>query len=160
MQTYYYEQRRPLEAGGVLNAPYRIERWQPSSVGAYRDLYCRVGERWNWGDRLELSDEELGACLARPNVRTYRLMEDRSPAGFAELVVEAPEVEIKYLGLLPEQIGGGLGGPFLHAVLEEAWEAAPRVERVWLHTCDEDHPAARPLYERAGFRLYRIEEEA
>ena len=29
-----------------------------------------------------------------------------------------------------------------------------RPDRVWLHTCDLDHPAALPNYLKAGFEIY------
>ena len=56
---------------------------------------------------------------------------------------------ITYFGLAPEAIGMGLGKPFLHAMLKRAWSARPRV--VKLNTCNLDHPAALPLYIKAGF---------
>jgi hypothetical protein len=43
------------------------------------------------------------------------------------------------------------------AVAREAWRGP--VERVWLHTCSEDHPDAIDVYRRIGFRVYHREAE-
>ena len=45
-----------------------------------------------------------------------------------------------------------MGGALLAAVTEAAWEDG--AERVWLHTCSLDSPAALPAYEARGFRRY------
>ena len=39
--------------------------------------------------------------------------------------------------------------------VEQAWSYSPR--RVWLHTCELDHPAAEPLYRKVGFQAYHEE---
>ena len=35
---------------------------------------------------------------------------------------------------------------------ESEWSHQPR--RIWVHTCDLDHPAALPNYLKAGFQIY------
>ena len=57
-----------------------------------------------------------------------------------------------YFGLFPAFIGKGLGKYLLAWALDRAWSFNPR--RVWVHTCDLDHPAALPNYLRAGFTVY------
>ena len=74
-------------------------------------------------------------------------------AGFAELDRRrSGQIELAYFGLLPNYIGVGLGKYFLFWIVKQAWSYAP--ERLWVHTCDLDHRAALPNYERAGFRVY------
>jgi GNAT superfamily N-acetyltransferase len=68
------------------------------------------------------------------------------------------EVEIETFGLLPEFVGKGLGGYALTLGIQQAWELAPSVTRVWLHTSTLDHPHALPNYHRRGFRTFRAEE--
>ena len=63
-------------------------------------------------------------------------------------------VEVAYFGLLPRFIGQGLGGHLLTAAVERAWQRGAK--RVWLHTCDLDHPAALPHYQARGFRPYKF----
>jgi hypothetical protein len=61
------------------------------------------------------------------------------------LSLEVPpggDVEIDTFGLLPSQIGRGLGGHFLTLSVQLAWDLAPPGSRLWLHTSDRDHPAA------------------
>jgi GNAT superfamily N-acetyltransferase len=78
-------------------------------------------------------------------------------AGYAELDRTCVEnVEIVFFGLMPEFIGKGLGSYLLTAVVEHAWDVG--AERVWLHTCTLDHPAALPNYLARGFRLFRTEQ--
>jgi len=103
---------------------------------------------------LKLSDAELTAILQDPRVEIHVLYADGVPAGFAELDrrVEG-EIEIKQFGLMPEFLGQGLGKYFLQWTLERAWSYKPT--RVWLHTCNLDHPAALPMYLTAGFEIYQ-----
>jgi GNAT superfamily N-acetyltransferase len=65
-------------------------------------------------------------------------------------------VEIVYFGLLPSMIGKGLGSAMLTLVVQEAWRIED-TQRIWLHTCSEDHPHALANYEKRGFRLFRTE---
>ena len=68
----------------------------------------------------------------------------------------APEdIEIALLGLLPEFIGRGLGHYLLDWAVDEAWGKEP--ERVWVHSCNLDHPHAIAVYQRGGFVPYRQE---
>jgi GNAT superfamily N-acetyltransferase len=81
------------------------------------------------------------------------------PAGYAELDRrEAPDTELAYFGLLPEFIGRGLGRYLLDWAIRHAWRARPR--RIWVHTCDFDHPRAIAVYRKSGFRVYdqRVEQ--
>jgi GNAT superfamily N-acetyltransferase len=81
------------------------------------------------------------------------LWADGVPAGYVELDRrEPPGVEIGYFGLMPEFIGQGLGAFLLDWAIRHAWRARPR--RLWLHTCDLDHPRALAFYQKLGFRIY------
>jgi GNAT superfamily N-acetyltransferase len=123
------------------------------SVAFYRFLYAAVGEPWTWTVRRWLSDAELAAVLDDPRVEVNVLWVAGVPAGYAELDRrDPPDVEIAYFGLMPEFIGQGLGGYLLDWTIHHAWRAEPR--RLWLHTCDLDHPRALDLYQSLGFRIY------
>ncbi len=77
-------------------------------------------------------------------------------AGYFELRnCEDGSVEIAYFGLLPEFLGRGLGKHLLTCATEQAW--ADGANRVWLHTCTLDDPAALPNYLKRGFRPFRTE---
>ena len=80
-----------------------------------------------------------------------------TPAGYFELEKQADStVEIIYFGLLQHFIGKGIGGWMLTKAVEEAWKRADN--RIWVHTCSLDHPAARANYLARGFTLFREEE--
>ena len=69
-------------------------------------------------------------------------------------------IEIAYFGLLPEWIGRGLGGALLTSAIEGAWRTEPNPSRVWVHTCNRDHPQALANYQARGMIVYKVEEEA
>jgi GNAT superfamily N-acetyltransferase len=136
--------------------PLVVELLQWPSVDEYRRLYNGVGRDYDWTDRNRLPDEQLRQAIQHPDVEIHRLVVQGEVAGYSELDRrEALDVELAYFGLFPQFIGRGLGKYFLAWTLQQAWSAKPR--RVWVHTCDLDHPAALPLYQRAGFEIYRRE---
>lgn len=127
------------------------------SVAYYRFLYDSVGGDYHWLSRRKLSDEELAAILGDSQNEVHVLHVDGAPAGFAELDCRnADQIELVQFGLMPEFIGQGLGKWFLQWTIDKAWDHRP--ERFWLHTCTLDHPAALPLYKKAGFVEYQREE--
>ena len=126
----------------------------------YLDLYRRVGEPLRWDQRLQLPGAELVVLLEGGSLNIYVLRNGRELAlGFCEFDRhEFPEVELKNFGLIPEAQGRGLGPWLLSVALLEEWKSSPT--RIWLHTDTWDHSAAIRLYERAGFRVYAIRDEA
>lgn len=126
------------------------------TVRYYRFLYDAVGRDWHWVDRKKLSDRALSEVLEDEQVEIFVLEVEGVPAGYAELDLRSPpEIEIAYFGLMPEFFGRGLGRWFIRWVVDEAFRRKP--SRLWLHTCDLDHPAALSNYEKAGFVAYRTE---
>ena len=119
-------------------------------------MYRRVGEAWLWWERLLMPDETLAAILADPATEIRVLYCGGAFAGYSELNrSDARAVEIAYFGIAPDVFGQGLGRVLLTATLRAAWGGA--AERVWLHTCTEDHPGALAFYERMGFQRTRSE---
>jgi GNAT superfamily N-acetyltransferase len=123
------------------------------TVSFYRYLYRAIGADWSWVVRQLLSDEELLQIIGDPAVEVNMLWVEGVPAGYAELDRrQAPDTELAYFGLLPEFIGRGLGRYLLDWTIRHAWRARPR--RLWVHTCDLDHPRAVAVYQKSGFRVY------
>jgi GNAT superfamily N-acetyltransferase len=121
-----------------------IRRAHRPTVSFYRYLYAAVGDPWTWAVRHWPSDAELAAILNDPRVEVNVLSAAGVPAGYAELDRrEPPDTELVYFGLTPEFIGQGLGAYLLDWAIHHAWRARPR--RLWLHTCDLDHPRALEL---------------
>lgn len=148
---------RPAPAATLIHV-------DPCAVEEGRRLYRAVGERWEWRDRDQWSDDALAEWLARPTVRTYRLEDPQGTLlGYLELVRhDDASCEIGYFGLVAEAMGHGLGGWFLTAAIDAAWQftlpEAPAVSRVWLHTCTLDAPQALPNYLARGFTITRTEQ--
>lgn len=145
--------RPPVPHRGEKLALMRLERTVPSF---YRFLYNTVGGPWLWYERRLMDDATLCDIVHHPRVEIYVLYVGGSPAGFVELDCRVTdEIEISFFGLLPEFIGRGLGRYLLDWAVDEAWDKEP--DRVWVHTCNLDHPHAIAVYQRAGFAPYRQE---
>lgn len=159
----FMEMTQPPWCGGAApaNPPPRADASvaliDEVSLGDYRALHRTVGEVWLWWERRAMSDADLGAILADPEIEIRFLYVGGDLVGFSELDRGgAGEVKLAYFGVAPAFIGAGLGRYLLQETLAAAWASRPC--RVWLHTCDHDHPQAVAFYRRAGFRPYRIEE--
>jgi GNAT superfamily N-acetyltransferase len=131
-----------------------LRRVLDPDLGRYRALYRRVGDPWQWVARRTMLEPELRAVFEEPRYELWLPESGGEPIGFGELDRrEPPDVEIRYFGLVEEWIGRGAGRWFLRAMIDRAW-AEPDTERVWLHTCELDHPGALRFYQLGGFVPY------
>lgn len=145
----------PLAHPGEKVALLRAER---PTISFYRYLYDTVGAPWMWYERRAMGDETLRQIVHDPKVEIYVLYVHGVPAGYAELDARVPrEVELAYFGLVPQFMGRGLGKFLLRSALDAAWDKD--VDRVWVHTCNFDHPRAIAVYQKAGFVPYKQETE-
>jgi len=155
MVVTYLEMTAPPRRPPVSRpaAQHAIMRAQPPTVSFYRYLYNTVGARWLWFERRRMTDETLLEILEHSDVEIFVLYVRGSPAGFVELDrrVES-ECQIAYLGLFPDFMGQRIGRYLLDWAIDAAWRSGP--ERIWVHTCNFDHPRAFGLYQRAGFVPY------
>jgi GNAT superfamily N-acetyltransferase len=154
----YLEMRDPSALSGAkLDDPaIRIEHQRDCSVALFRSLYVEVGKNYHWVDRLPWTDDEIRDYLAQPEISLWLMTYDNEPAGYFELRrCEDGSTELAYFGLMPQFIGRGLGKHLLTCAVEQAW--ADGANRVWLHTCTLDDPAAMPNYLKRGFLPYRTE---
>jgi len=128
-------------------------RCESPSVGFYRYLYESVGAGWLWYERRVIDDATLAALVIDPLVEIFVLYVDGTPAGYFELGLrEMPEIELAYFGLMGDFIGQGLGSFLLRQAIDQAWSHNP--DRLWVHTCNFDHPDALAVYQRCGFEPY------
>jgi GNAT superfamily N-acetyltransferase len=135
-----------------------LARAERPTVSFYRYLYNTVGDPWLWVDRRKLDDATLAAIVQDPAVEVYVVYVRGVPAGYVELDRRVPgDIELAYLGIIPDFIGQKLGPYLLDWAIDRAWSYGPR--RFWVHTCTLDHPGALPMYERAGFRPFKQETE-
>ena len=152
--TYLQREKAPSVPHRRSRAePVAIMRARHPTVSFYRYLYDTVGEPWMWYERRRLSDDALAAIVQHERVSVNVLYCDGVPAGYVELDLRVEgEIELAYFGLIPEFIGRGLGQYFLDWAVDAAWSYQPR--RVWVHTCNFDHPNAMAVYQKAGFVVY------
>lgn len=152
--TYLEMASPPREPAAVPPEGVVLRRVTDPDLAAYRALYRRVGDPWQWVARRALGDAELRAVFADPRYELWLPEVAGAPIGFGELDRrEPPECEIRYFGLVEEWIGRGAGRWFLRAMLDRAW-AEPGTVRVWLHTCELDHPGALRFYQLGGLVPY------
>ena len=148
---------------------FRVREFKKPNWVFNRDMYVAVGKTWKWIDKRPWTEERWNEYATDPNLRTFAVSYDKALAGYYELRrSDAPStpshggedeggVEIAYFGLLPQFIGRGLGGALLASAIENAWAWAPRPSRVWVHTCNRDHPNALNNYQARGFKIYKTE---
>lgn len=143
---------RPRAAPRPDLAVVRVERPLPE---LNRFFYTAIGGACYWIDRLPWTYADWFTYLDRPELQTWLITEGGVPAGYFELEKQTDDVEIVYFGLLPTFVENGVGGWALTQAVEKAWAFDAR--RVWVHTCDLDHPRALANYLARGFRLYKTE---
>lgn len=150
----FLEMRDPA-GGQVPNSPLSMRRIGEPSADNYRALFRRVGARWLWFSRLIMPDEVLMGIIGDPAVELYAVLDAAGgEVGILELDFRTSgECELVFVGLVPELSGQGHGKWLLVEALRRAWR--DDVERVHVHTCSLDHPAALPAYRRAGFTAWK-----
>ncbi len=145
-----------LQPGLSDDPAISIEGQPDCSVELFRFLYIEVGKNYHWIDRLPWTDEQIREHLQEPKNSIWLMTYNGETAGYFELCrCEDGSVELAYFGLMPQFIGRGFGKHLLTRATEQAW--ASGANRVWLHTCTLDDPAALPNYLRRGFRPFKTE---
>jgi GNAT superfamily N-acetyltransferase len=120
----------------------------------YRALFRKVGAPWLWFSRLVMADPELEAIIQDPGVQLFEVAAVEAVVGMLELDFrESGQCELAFIGLVPELAGQGHGKWLLGEAVRRAWREG--VERVHVHTCSLDHPAALSAYRRACFTPYK-----
>lgn len=126
------------------------------SVDEYRKLFTEVGKKWLWSSRLVMSEKELKNIITDPKVEIFLFKVNKTLAGFTELDRRfTNDIELAFLGLIPDFIGKGLGKYLLYWAIQKAWSYNPA--RLWLHTCTNDHPNALELYKKVGFKIFKVD---
>ncbi len=162
--TTYLEMRDPSQLrvadGRSGNEAFAVRELKEPDWRFNREMYLKVGEQWRWIDKRLWSDDEWREYASDTGLRTFAGYADDKLAGYYELHRdENNAIEIAYFGLLPGFIGRGLGSALLTSAIENAWNWPPRPSRVWVHTCNRDHPQALANYQARGLEIYKVEEE-
>jgi GNAT superfamily N-acetyltransferase len=150
----YLEMTRPPEHQSH-GSPLSLKHVGVPDPEHYRRLFRLVGAPWLWFSRLILDDAHLATTIQHPRVELHVVLDQTGrEVGMVELDFREPhECELAFIGLVPEHSGKGHGRWLLAEALRLAWREG--VDRVHVHTCSLDHPAALPAYRRAGFVPYK-----
>lgn len=154
-----YLELREAPHAEVLPSPLSLRRIEHPRPGDYRVLFRKVGAPWLWFSRLTMDDANLSAIIDHPEVELFAVTdEDGFQVGMLELDFRTSgECELSFVGLVPELAGQGHGRWLLAEAGRLAWRDG--VNRVHVHTCTLDHPAALAAYRRAGFVPFKREIE-
>lgn len=115
-------------------------------------LFVGVGLPWDWYSRLTWGIEDWELFYQTHNAHTFLAFHENTCVGYFELVYHtAEEVEINFLGLLPQYLSSGWGGHLLSHAVAEAWKG--KTQKVRLHTCNLDHEFALQNYLSRGFSI-------
>jgi GNAT superfamily N-acetyltransferase len=140
---------RPEIAG-----PWKLQRLERPDPESYRALYAKIGERWLWYSRLQMSHGELAAIIQHPGVEVHALESGGAFEGLLELDFRVTgEAELAFFGVGAALVGGGAARWMMNRALELAWRRP--IRRLWVHTCTLDHPAALAFYRRSAFVPFR-----
>lgn len=150
----YLEMRSPPDQT-VPRSPLSLQRVDVPQPEHYRELFRLIGAPWLWFSRLTLDDAHLAAIIQHPKVELYSVVDQTSrEVGMLELDLREPhDCELSFVGLVPELSGKGHGRWLLAEAVRLSWREG--VDRVHVHTCSLDHPAALSAYRRAGFTPYK-----
>ncbi len=158
LTIYYLESRSAgdlqakTDSGGAKVQECLIKQYEYN-----RFLYQLVGQRWQWNERLNWSDQQWRDYAESDALRTWVIYSGGTPAGYYELHQDQHgETEIKYFGLALPFIGKGLGGFFLSHAIQSAWDWMG-TNRVLVNTCSQDHPGALANYQARGMSIYLTE---
>ncbi len=159
MAVHYFEMRAlgeliPASSPKIVD----VQEVVPADGSVNQRFYLKVGRDWDWRDRAGWTLEQWQETVGDFAIVTLTLHHQNQEIGYSEIRVQEADIEILNFGLIPECVGQGLGGPALVAVVRYTWDQL-RAQRVWLHTCDRDHPNAINNYKRRGFAWYKTVEE-
>ncbi len=138
-------------------ANIRVEEYDKSDPQFCKFLYQKIGEDYQWKDRLVWSIDNWSEYLKAENLKYFVVYNVDDVVGFYEYLnhEDKKEVEITYMGIFKEYFGKKLGGYLLTHALRNSWSHNP--ERVWVHTCTLDHPNALKNYIARGMNIFKKE---
>lgn len=162
LTTYFLAMSRP----NLFDEPSNPEGLELTRLDNKTPEYCqflfsRVGGPFRWYSRADWNYQQWHNHVQCDDVEIYVAVQGGAPIGYFELVYDnsANNVELKFIGLMPSVIGKGYGRWILNAAIFQSFNNQRRCNRLWLHTCSEDHPSALQNYIRRGFVLEKEEKE-
>jgi GNAT superfamily N-acetyltransferase len=145
-------------ADAPLPEGVRLERLGADALPRYLALFRSVGADWLWVSRLKLPQAEVSSMLDDGRREAFAVMREGREIGLMELdATQAHETELVYFGLVGGETKRGLGKALMGEAIRRAF--ARPIDRLTVHTCTLDDPAALPFYMRMGFTPVRQEIE-
>ena len=139
---------RPSPPVGV-----RLECLTAKDAGRFLELYRAIGETWLWAGHLAKSGERITQLLDDPAHEASAVARARNDIALLQLQYDDKgSAEVVYFGVVSGVIGTGVGRWLMQEAIARAF--AKPVQRLWLHTCNFDHPKALRFYQSAGFRIF------
>ena len=139
------------------NKDYSINLLNPINFQLNKFFYKNIGKKHNWIDRLVWTETQWIDYVSSEKVKTYIFKFKNDLAGFFELIshIEKKEVEIAYFGLLEEFQNKKLGSYLLSQAIQKSFKGS--IDRVWVHTCSQDHKNALNNYIARGMKIFKTE---
>jgi GNAT superfamily N-acetyltransferase len=131
----------------------RVDKVEIPNPALNHFFFVNVGRPWKWHSRLSWTFENWRDWVEKENVHTFVGYLNMTPFGYIELDQQEEDVEIAFFGVLPQFIRQKLGGFLLSEAIRQAWLLNP--ERVWVHTCTNDHKHALDNYLVRGFSVFQ-----
>lgn len=132
-----------------------LQRLGAGDAERFRALFRAIGRDIMWFSRLIMPEEKLVSIIGDPDVHCHVLVKDGEDIGLLELDFrEEGQCELSFFGVVPSAVGSGAGRYLMNEALRRAWEKP--ISRLWVHTCNYDHPNALAFYQRSGFRPYQV----
>jgi len=158
---YYLEMTTPSahQPKASSDPSFCVRAIDPPNSKINQQFYLQVGQAYSWHERKNWSLADWSEYAMQKSLRTYVASARDKEIGYFELFKSDSDVELIYFGLLPEAVGLGYGSAMLSQAIQKAWCLLNGVEggRLWVHTCNFDHPNALGNYQRSGFILYKTE---
>ena len=144
------EVKRPAEN-------YSVELVDPNDFQLNKFFYKTIGKNCQWIDRLIWTDLNWTDYFYNDQLFTYILKDKSEIAGYFELLFKKQnkEAEIAYFGILEEYYGKKLGGYLLSEAIKYAFSKG--ANRLWVHTCSNDHKNALYNYLSRGMKIFKSE---
>ena len=135
----------------------RVDLVAPPNPQLNHALWMEIGIPFRWYSRLGWEHADWDRYVNGPSIQTWLGRKAGAPFGYFELQHRRPPderavTEIMFLGVFASCSGHGLGAHLLTHAVQRAWEISG-TERVYVHTCTGDHPAALANYEARGFSV-------
>jgi GNAT superfamily N-acetyltransferase len=144
----------PRPAGVAAPMGFALRRLRPPDAALFRRLFRQVGKDWLWAGLIAKSEAEIAERLARSDLAAYAAEADGTAVGLLEVETTADGMEVVYFGFVPSFTGRSAGAWLMDEAKRLARDAG--ASRLWLHTCNFDHPKAVAFYKRQGFRIYAV----